>query len=137
MTDGFYILDQEWRFTYINSEFAGWLKQPKEEVLGKVLWEHSPHLVGTAIEAEFKRAFSTQAAVEFVQFFPGVRRWVRIHAYPSDEGLSAYLEDITAQRELDEKQRQSQRLEAVGRSEEHTSELQSLMRISYAVVCLK
>src|SRR3546814_5160289 len=25
----------------------------------------------------------------------------------------------------------------VGRSEEHTSELQSLMRISYAVVCLK
>src|SRR3546814_10435726 len=28
-------------------------------------------------------------------------------------------------------------LEAVGRSEEHTSELQSLMRISYAVFCLK
>src|SRR3546814_3449389 len=27
--------------------------------------------------------------------------------------------------------------EAVGRSEEHTSELQSLMRISYAVFCLK
>src|SRR3546814_3884301 len=29
------------------------------------------------------------------------------------------------------------RLKAVGRSEEHTSELQSLMRISYAVFCLK
>src|SRR3546814_4542783 len=28
-------------------------------------------------------------------------------------------------------------LERVGRSEEHTSELQSLMRISYAVFCLK
>src|SRR3546814_10215485 len=28
-------------------------------------------------------------------------------------------------------------LEAHGRSEEHTSELQSLMRISYAVFCLK
>src|SRR3546814_2169445 len=28
-------------------------------------------------------------------------------------------------------------LAAVGRSEEHTSELQSLMRISYAVFCLK
>src|SRR3546814_6078006 len=27
--------------------------------------------------------------------------------------------------------------EAAGRSEEHTSELQSLMRISYAVLCLK
>src|SRR3546814_9509711 len=29
------------------------------------------------------------------------------------------------------------RLELFGRSEEHTSELQSLMRISYAVFCLK
>src|SRR3546814_1289702 len=29
------------------------------------------------------------------------------------------------------------RLEAIQRSEEHTSELQSLMRISYAVFCLK
>src|SRR3546814_16572473 len=29
------------------------------------------------------------------------------------------------------------RLHHVGRSEEHTSELQSLMRISYAVFCLK
>src|SRR3546814_8201805 len=29
------------------------------------------------------------------------------------------------------------RAAAVGRSEEHTSELQSLMRISYAVFCLK
>src|SRR3546814_5085308 len=29
------------------------------------------------------------------------------------------------------------RREIVGRSEEHTSELQSLMRISYAVFCLK
>src|SRR3546814_10554470 len=28
-------------------------------------------------------------------------------------------------------------IERVGRSEEHTSELQSLMRISYAVFCLK
>src|SRR3546814_10070933 len=28
-------------------------------------------------------------------------------------------------------------VETIGRSEEHTSELQSLMRISYAVFCLK
>src|SRR3546814_9039170 len=32
---------------------------------------------------------------------------------------------------------QQRRSDVVGRSEEHTSELQSLMRISYAVSCLK
>src|SRR3546814_3157885 len=34
-------------------------------------------------------------------------------------------------------QRRAKRVELVERSEEHTSELQSLMRISYAVFCLK
>src|SRR3546814_4234818 len=44
---------------------------------------------------------------------------------------------VTAYR-LDCEQRQHPCLErAGGRSEEHTSELQSLMRISYAVFCLK
>src|SRR3546814_7178099 len=35
------------------------------------------------------------------------------------------------------RQREVQRRRSQGRSEEHTSELQSLMRISYAVFCLK
>src|SRR3546814_4519118 len=33
--------------------------------------------------------------------------------------------------------RNEERMEMMARSEEHTSELQSLMRISYAVFCLK
>src|SRR3546814_6982954 len=38
---------------------------------------------------------------------------------------------------FDAEKRGHRRLLRVGRSEEHTSELQSLMRISYAVFCLK
>src|SRR3546814_6508401 len=38
---------------------------------------------------------------------------------------------------LDEMITRTYSLEELGRSEEHTSELQSLMRISYAVFCLK
>src|SRR3546814_10740184 len=46
----------------------------------------------------------------------------RRHAFEhADELLAAIARDI----------------DVVGRSEEHTSELQSLMRISYAVLCLK
>src|SRR3546814_2665020 len=36
-----------------------------------------------------------------------------------------------------QRQRRSRGSQSQGRSEEHTSELQSLMRISYAVFCLK
>src|SRR3546814_2267499 len=40
-------------------------------------------------------------------------------------------------REAADRERGAVRAEALVRSEEHTSELQSLMRISYAVFCLK
>src|SRR3546814_1522334 len=49
-----------------------------------------------------------------------------------DESRTALVPD--ARRELFEAMRQ---VAETGRSEEHTSELQSLMRTSYAVFCLK
>src|SRR3546814_2336580 len=52
---------------------------------------------------------------------PGLTGWAQIN-YP----YGASVEDARAKLEYD-----------LYRSEEHTSELQSLMRISYAVFCLK
>src|SRR3546814_7521956 len=40
-------------------------------------------------------------------------------------------------REVHQHGEAGEKLQSLGRSEEHTSELQSLMRISYAVFCLK
>src|SRR3546814_7037676 len=51
------------------------------------------------------------------------------------EGLTAHRGDDV--RRGVEQRVQPQRLQGVDRSEEHTSELQSLMRTSYAVFCLK
>src|SRR3546814_10063809 len=56
------------------------------------------------------------------------------------EALTAASESltaITADREQLADQLEAGRTKVVERSEEHTSELQSLMRISYAVFCLK
>src|SRR3546814_6776682 len=49
-------------------------------------------------------------------------------ARQADDGLAAGQEDVDPEREL---------RGVESRSEEHTSELQSLMRTSYAVFCLK
>src|SRR3546814_7612744 len=65
-------------------------------------------------------------------------------AFAKQRAFRAFLEwpdAIARQRvdpaELHEDLRRRVRLGAADRSEEHTSELQSLMRISYAVFCLK
>src|SRR3546814_4432306 len=69
----------------------------------------------------------------------------RSHAYRGagmpkiDEKLLPVFEDVLRRNagEVEFHQAVEEVLESLGRSEEHTSELQSLMRISYAVFCLK
>src|SRR3546814_4478806 len=50
------------------------------------------------------------------------------------KGATAELPDAA---EMVERARSARQTKLLSRSEEHTSELQSLMRISYAVFCLK
>src|SRR3546814_8841476 len=69
---------------------------------------------------------------------------VAAHLHPGDGGVGEQARDVGQHAYRVEQVRRDQRqrdveLEVAGlpRSEEHTSELQSLMRISYAVFCLK
>src|SRR3546814_3662731 len=52
-------------------------------------------------------------------------------------GIAASRGRTSADRRLDRDRRSRSGADLRGRSEEHTSELQSLMRISYAVFCLQ
>src|SRR3546814_6361394 len=61
--------------------------------------------------------------------------WLREDASGQSLWLARYAPDLS--RELSRTQVAALQGRGRGRSEEHTSELQSLMRISYAVFCLK
>src|SRR3546814_7807727 len=56
---------------------------------------------------------------------------------PEEEKLSGFVFKIQANMDPAHRDRVAFMRVCSGRSEEHTSELQSLMRISYAVFCLK
>src|SRR3546814_6246985 len=74
-------------------------------------------------------------------------RWMRAQAYPrrDEEGRIirwyGYTEDIHESVLIEEQMRWNAEHDSLtelpNRSEEHKSEIQSLMRISYAVFCLK
>src|SRR3546814_5449301 len=65
------------------------------------------------------------ATLEWVAWFNNHRLLEPIGYIPPAEAEANYYQQLTAQ------------AMTLARSEEHTSELQSLMRISYAVFCLK
>ena len=99
ITDAFFALDSDWRFTYVNSEAEHVLQRPREELLGKNVWEEFPEAVGSAFYREYHKALHEQTTVEFEEFYPPLGIWVDVRAYPSEDGLSIYFRDVTERRQ--------------------------------------
>ncbi|MGE5647187.1 MAG: PAS domain S-box protein [Acidobacteriota bacterium] len=115
ITDAFYALDREWRFTYVNGKAEQMLGRRREDVLGKRIWDEFPELANTGFDQEYRRAAAEQRQVSFTTFDAERKLWAEVHAYPSEDGLAVYLQDITARKLLEERQGRTQRLEALGR----------------------
>src|SRR5215207_6015375 len=107
ITDEFFALDREWRFTYINERGLASVQRVKgeslrrEDLLGRTLWEVFPEIVDAPPYQELHRALHEQKRVEFEAYAPVTDRWLEVHAYPSEEGLSAYMQDITERKRVE------------------------------------
>ena len=94
ITDAFYTLDRDWRFTYLNTEAERFLLKPREELLGKNVWEVFPSAVNSTFYEPFHRALAEQTTVEVEGYSPTVEGWFEARVYPSEEGLSVYFLNI-------------------------------------------
>jgi len=103
ISDGFYTLDTDWRFTYLNSQAEELVGHSEEALLGTVVWEAFPDTVTLQVNEEFHTAMETQNPVSFDQYYPQLDTWFDVRAYPSETGLSVYLRDITARKERERK----------------------------------
>lgn len=108
ITDAFYTLDHEWRFTYLNREAERLFQRPRSQLLGKVLWEEFNALEGQIGYREFHRALREQRTVVFEEYYAPYQCWSEVRAYPSDEGLTVYFRDVTQARRNDESLRVSE-----------------------------
>src|ERR1700690_2248035 len=115
ITDGFFAVDRDWRFTYLNRRAQQIVGRKREEVQGKRLWDEFPELAGSVFRQELERAFDSQQPIEFSAPYTPLSLWLGVHAYPPAAGLSVYFQDITMRRVQEDQSRQSQRLEALGR----------------------
>ncbi|MBW4631902.1 MAG: response regulator [Iphinoe sp. HA4291-MV1] len=117
VTDAFYGLDRQWRFTYVNRRCEEYLGKTREELLGKVIWDEFAIARGTAFEEQYHKAIRDQVAVHFEILSPFSNRWVEMHAYPSADGLSVNFHDITDRKHLEERREALLESEQAARAE--------------------
>jgi PAS domain S-box-containing protein len=109
ITDGVVILDQGWRYKYVNAAAEHLLGCSRDELLGRVVWEVYPGELGTAREQESRRAVSDNVPVVLENYWAPTERWLETSVYPlKHEGLIAYFRDVTDGKHMEEALRESE-----------------------------
>jgi PAS domain S-box-containing protein len=119
ITDGFFALDAQWRFSYMNAE-ARRLLNVTGDPIGRFWLDVFPLARGRMFEREYSRAMRDQLVVQFVEYSKTANKWFEVKAYPSLDGLSVYFRDVTgrieAQREIERNAARQQAIISFGRS---------------------
>ncbi len=95
MPAAFIAMDSGFNLTYANDTAERLMRRPREELIGRNVWEAFPEAVGTAFHAAGTTAMRERVPVEFEEYFTPFDSWFEVHAYPVEDGLSVYFRDIT------------------------------------------
>jgi len=98
MTDAFFTVNNEHKFTYVNKEFEKILQRRREDILGKHIWDAFPEAVGLKFYDGYYKAINEQVNVFFEERLPTLGIWLSVKAYPLDSGVAVYFIDITQQK---------------------------------------
>ncbi len=108
ITDAFMVIGRDWRFDYLNHQAERLLDRSRTELIGRVIWEELPELVGSDFERHFRAAVENDQSASFEAYYAPLAAWFEVRAYPSSEGLSIYFRDVTGRARAEEALRRSE-----------------------------
>lgn len=102
ITDGFISLDKDFRYTYANKKIGEMTGRNPADLIGKHVWDEFPDAVNSLTYHAFEKAFKEQKFVHNVDYFEALDLWQENYIYPSPNGLSVFIRDITKQKRAEE-----------------------------------
>lgn len=113
-SDGFFAVDTDWNFTYLNAEAEVMLGAPRQSLLGQNIWTKFPELAGSIFEENYRAVMRDQSAIEFEALDPQGKIWFEVHSYPSGGGISVFFRDITERKRAADERLTTSKLESLG-----------------------
>ena len=101
MSDAFFALDTQWRFSYVNYKAAQFLQRSPEELFGKNFWEEFPGLVNSVFYDQYHKAVAKQVGVIFEKYYRPLKVWWEVRVFPSRDGISVFFHDITKRKKME------------------------------------
>lgn len=95
VTDGFIAIDKEFRYLYINKMAGKMIHRDPSAMIGKKLVDEYPYIVDTKLYAGFIEAMASQQSVVITEYYEALDLTLENYIYPSPEGLSIFIRDIT------------------------------------------
>jgi len=105
MPEGFITLDTSWRFTYVNRRAETLLQRSRDDLLGRTVWTELARTIRSRFETTSRQAMDTGEMAECDVYYPDRDAWLRVKAYPSDDGIAAYFRDVTRDRDREQRLR--------------------------------
>ncbi len=105
ITDAFFALDRERRFTFVNRRAAEVLQRPREQLLGQPLEAMLPQDARDGLARGVHRVLEGHGASDCEMYLTPLAAWFECHVSPSGEGVSVYLREVTARKQAEEARR--------------------------------
>ena len=98
ISDAFSALDRDWRYTFVNEKVAELAGIPKDEMIGRIIWEIFPEAIGGEFYERCHKAIANQRPDHFEVFYKPWKRWLDTRIYPTQAVLVIFLADITSRK---------------------------------------
>ena len=98
INDYFFILDNEWKFIRVNAAFEKVSGKMRDELVGAVIWDAFPIVSGTAFEKAYREAAEKKIIIQFIGCIEGAQAWLDTSVFPSTEGLTVFMKDISQEK---------------------------------------
>lgn len=101
ISESFFALNRNLIFIKVNVNFELETGFASSYVIGKHLLDVFPEIKNDTACSRFEQVLKDGVAVKFEEYSGTLRKWLSMSAYPTEEGLAVYFQDITVQKEKD------------------------------------